>query len=113
VNKKPSPALLRIAEETLKKAAAQAQVEYAEAQEKLAELKSYADLEKEQEMNKYLTPEQLCERWGNMIKLKTLSNWRHTREGPEHTKIGGKVAYEIVKVEEYENKRSMRQFCRK
>jgi len=66
--------------------------------------------EENSEMNKILTPRQLCERWEKMISEKTLANWRHTGEGPEYIKIGGKIAYLIESVEQYEEKRRRKAF---
>ena len=53
----------------------------------------------------YLTPEQLVKRWAGLVTEKTLANWRHIGEGPKYTKIGGRVAYPIELIEEYEKKR--------
>lgn len=59
-------------------------------------------------MGKYITPQQLVARWEGMIREKTLANWRSTGEGPRYTKIGGRVVYSEVAVEEYERERERR-----
>lgn len=52
---------------------------------------------------RYLTPEELCQRWNNRIKMRTLHNWRQTGNGPPYTKIGGAVLYPIDKLQAWED----------
>ena len=52
-----------------------------------------------------MTPHQLIERWLGLVTEKTLANWRCVGDGPRYTKIGGKVAYSVEAVEEYERRR--------
>lgn len=56
----------------------------------------------------YLTPAEVCSRWCNRITEKTLANWRAKGEGPHYTKIGGRIAYPLYKLEEYERGRTRR-----
>lgn len=53
---------------------------------------------------KYLTPEELAERWEHRITVGTLANWRAKKrnQGPSFTKLGGRVVYPIEGVEAYE-----------
>lgn len=57
-----------------------------------------------QPSQKYLTPEQLVKRWEGRISPGTLANWRARRpkQGPPHTKIGGRVLYPVAQVEAWE-----------
>lgn len=55
----------------------------------------------------FLTPEQLSERWGGRIKVRTLHNWRTTGGGPPFTKIGGAVLYSIAEIEKWERNRTV------
>jgi hypothetical protein len=55
---------------------------------------------------KYLTQNELLERWRQEIKLATLTTWRSRRQGPPYVKVGGKVLYPLAGVEEYEKKNS-------
>jgi hypothetical protein len=53
----------------------------------------------------FLTPHDLVERWKGLVTEKTLANWRCSGDGPRYVKIGGKVAYNLEAVKEYEHKR--------
>lgn len=50
----------------------------------------------------FLTPHDLCKRWGGAITTGTLANWRSTRRGPKFVKVGGRVLYRLADVQEYE-----------
>lgn len=53
----------------------------------------------------FLTPYDLCKRWGRAVTPKTLANWRCMRIGPTPTKLEGRVVYALRAVEEYEAKK--------
>ena len=53
----------------------------------------------------YLTPTNLTERYKKSITLRTLANWRSIGEGPQYTKIGGRVLYALSAVLKWESKR--------
>ena len=56
---------------------------------------------------RFLTPEELCERWQGVVTKKTLCNWRSTKNrlaGPRHVKIGGRILYPLENVEAYEKR---------
>lgn len=53
----------------------------------------------------YLTPLELIKRYKNSISLRTLANWRSNGDGPNYTKIGGKVLYSIADVIQWEKHR--------
>lgn len=53
-------------------------------------------------MSKYLTSNQLAERWG--LNPVTLSNWRTQGRGPKFLKIGGKILYPKELIEAAESK---------
>lgn len=62
---------------------------------------------KPERRQKYLTPEQLVQRWDGAVVAGTLANWRSksTPEkplGPTFQKFGTNVRYPIADVEEYE-----------
>lgn len=50
----------------------------------------------------FLTPYQLYKRWGGAISPKTLANWRVKGSGPRFVKIGGRIAYPVGAVLEFE-----------
>lgn len=50
----------------------------------------------------YLTPKQLSDRWQGLITVSTLANWRSKKKGPVYTRIGGKIAYSLKSVEDFE-----------
>ena len=56
----------------------------------------------------YLTPKQLVERWQNVVTLRTLANWRSVGEGPQYTKIGGKVLYPLSGILNWEVRRTIK-----
>lgn len=55
----------------------------------------------------FLSPQQLSERWGGRIKVRTLHNWRTSGGGPPFTKIGGAVLYKLDDVEKWEASRTV------
>jgi len=55
---------------------------------------------------KYLTAEQLRQRWGGNVSVRTLSNWRSLGTGPKFTKLGGRVVYPLHEVEAFEARRT-------
>lgn len=56
----------------------------------------------------FLSPQDLCDRWGRRVTEKTLANWRQQGTGPRVTKIGGRIAYHIDDVVAYEEGRRSR-----
>lgn len=54
----------------------------------------------------YLTPEELVARFRGKITKRTLANWRSQGEGPDYTKIGGRVLYSVADVVAYEKRRT-------
>lgn len=55
----------------------------------------------------YLTPEQLSARLANRITPRTLANWRSQGLGPKFTRLGGRIAYPIHAVEEWEQRNTV------
>lgn len=55
----------------------------------------------------YLTPAELVTRYKAMITIRTLANWRSTKEGPAYTKIGGRVLYPVDAVIIWERQRTL------
>jgi len=51
---------------------------------------------------KFLTPEELASRWGHLVTVNTLNQWRYERKGPPYKKIVGKVVYPLEEIEKYE-----------
>lgn len=60
--------------------------------------------------NVFLTPLDLSKRWGGVVKVGTLQNWRSQGIGPKAFWPGGKkkgrVLYRLADVEEYERKQT-------
>jgi len=54
----------------------------------------------------YLTPEEVSARYKGRISVRTLSNWRSSKNGPRYTKLGGAVMYKLSWLVEWEEKRS-------
>ena len=57
--------------------------------------------------SKFLTPNQLSERWANRINPRTLANWRTQGVGPKYMKLGGAIVYRIDDVEAWENRNTV------
>lgn len=53
---------------------------------------------------KYLTAEEVSERYRGSISVGTLRNWRAMRIGPAYVKIGKAVLYPIEELEKWDNK---------
>jgi predicted DNA-binding transcriptional regulator AlpA len=49
---------------------------------------------------KFLTTEELAERWGR--SKRTLDNWRGKKVGPQPYKIVGRILYDLNEIELYE-----------
>jgi hypothetical protein len=54
--------------------------------------------------NKYLTPEEVSERYRGEISVGTLRNWRVSRIGPHFIKIGKAVLYPIDELDAWDRK---------
>lgn len=59
---------------------------------------------------RYLTPDEVIERYRGSISHSTLSNWRAMRVGPTFVKIGKAVLYSIDDLDAWD--RSKRVACR-
>jgi hypothetical protein len=54
--------------------------------------------------NKFLTPEEVSERYRGGISIGTLRNWRAMRIGPAFVKIGKAVLYPIDELDAWDQK---------
>lgn len=54
--------------------------------------------------NKYLTPEEVAERYRDEICVGTLRNWRAARIGPPFLKIGKAVLYDAAELDAWDRK---------
>jgi hypothetical protein len=54
--------------------------------------------------NKYLTPEEVAERYRGALSVGTLRNWRVMRIGPTFVKIGKAVLYPVTELEAWDEK---------
>lgn len=52
--------------------------------------------------NKFLTPEEVAERYRGGISVGTLRNWRAMRVGPSFVKIGKAVLYPIKELDAWD-----------
>lgn len=51
---------------------------------------------------RHLNQEQLARRWS--LSPRTLERWRWAGDGPPHLRLGGRVAYRLTDIEEFEAK---------
>lgn len=56
---------------------------------------------------KYLTPQQVSDRYGGRISPRTLANWRYLGNGPRFVRLGGRIVYALPALEEWERKRTV------
>lgn len=56
--------------------------------------------------NPFFTPNDLVDRYGGKVTLRTLANWRSSGMSPPYTKVGGRVLYPKDKLYEWEQKRT-------
>ncbi|CAN7569086.1 helix-turn-helix domain-containing protein [Mesorhizobium caraganae] len=56
---------------------------------------------------KYLTAEEVSERYRGSISVGTLRNWRAMRIGPAYVKIGKAVLYPIEELEMWDQKNTV------
>lgn len=54
----------------------------------------------------YLSPADVCRRYGDTISVKTLGNWRVRGGGPPFAKVSGNVLYPLAGLQEWERKRT-------
>lgn len=57
--------------------------------------------------NKYLTPEQLSQRWGGSPTVETLRNWRSQGRGVKFIKIGKLIKYPLSEILKFEKSRKI------
>lgn len=54
------------------------------------------------EAPKYLTPDDVVARWSGRVSVRTLANWRSAGRSPPYTKLGGKIAYPLDRLVQWE-----------
>ncbi len=54
--------------------------------------------------SKYLTTEEVCDRYRDEVSVGTLRNWRAQRVGPPFIKIGKSVLYPVQGLDEWDKK---------
>lgn len=54
--------------------------------------------------NKFLTPEEVADRYRGGVSIGTLRNWRAMRVGPTFVKIGKAVLYPVAELEAWDEK---------
>jgi predicted DNA-binding transcriptional regulator AlpA len=59
---------------------------------------------------RFLTPEEVSERYRGGVSVGTLRNWRSMRQGPSFVKIGKAVLYPLSELDAWDEKNRVR--CR-
>lgn len=54
--------------------------------------------------NRFLTPEEVSERYRGTVSPGTLRNWRSMRIGPSFVKIGKAVLYSVTELDSWDEK---------
>lgn len=57
---------------------------------------------------KYLTQDEVADRYRGLISVRTLANWRSLRIGPRYTKIGKTVLYEESELDAWDDKNTIK-----
>ncbi len=55
----------------------------------------------------WLTPDQLSQRWQNIVSVGTLERWRWQKTGPAYTRVGGAVVYSLRNVRAWERRNTI------
>jgi hypothetical protein len=55
----------------------------------------------------FLTPAEVAARYSQTISVRTLANWRSTKNSPPYVKVGGRVLYPIKDLLAWETRRTM------
>lgn len=55
----------------------------------------------------FFTPDELVERYGGKVTVRTLANWRSMGISPPFTKVGGRILYRVSDIEEWEKRRTV------
>jgi hypothetical protein len=61
--------------------------------------------------NRFLTPEEVSERYRGVVTLHTLENWRSLKIGPRYIKIGKAVLYPVEELDSWDRENIVE--CRK
>lgn len=57
---------------------------------------------------RYLTQDEVAERYRGLISIRTLANWRSMRIGPRFTKIGKTVLYEESELDAWDDRNTVK-----
>ncbi len=57
---------------------------------------------------RYLTPEEVVDRYRGLISIRTLANWRSLRQGPKFTKLGKAVLYDESELDAWDDRNTVK-----
>lgn len=57
---------------------------------------------------RYLTQEEVAERYRGMISVRTLANWRSARRGPKFLKCGKTILYEEGELDAWDERNTIK-----
>lgn len=60
------------------------------------------------EQRRFLTAQEVSDRYHGAISVRTLSNWRNLGSGPPFTKVGGRILYRLSDIEKWEDARTVK-----
>lgn len=58
-------------------------------------------------VDRLMSARDLVDRWRGLVSTRTLANWRSLSTGPRYVKIGGRIAYTLDSVQEWEESRTV------
>ena len=56
---------------------------------------------------RYLTQDEVAERYRGLIAVRTLANWRSLRIGPKFTKVGKTVLYSETELDKWDERNTI------
>lgn len=57
---------------------------------------------------RYLTPDEVVERYRGMVSIRTLANWRSLRQGPKYLRCGKAVLYDEDELDAWDHRNTVK-----
>ena len=57
---------------------------------------------------KYLTQDEVADRYRGLVSVRTLANWRSARRGPRYVKIGKTVLYDEAELDAWDERNTVK-----
>lgn len=57
---------------------------------------------------RYLTQDEVADRYRGLVSVRTLANWRSARRGPRYVKIGKTVLYDEAELDAWDERNTVK-----